>query len=53
MALHEEQWRRTLEGELWLLECAREEAEEISAISGSLLLPAGTDAFLKRHGQDG
>ena len=53
MALHEEQERRALEGELWVLEQAWKEAEEIAAISDSLLLPAGTDAFLKRHGQDG
>ena len=41
MALHEEQERRALEGELWLLERAWEEAEEIAAISDDLLLPAG------------
>ena len=53
MALHEEQERRALEGELWVLEQAWREAEEIAAISDGLLLPAGTDAFFKRHGQDG
>ena len=53
MALHEEQERRALEGQLWILEQAWKEAEEIAAISDSLLLPAGTDDFLKRHGQDG
>ena len=53
MALHEEQERRALEGELWILEQAWKEAEEIAAISDSLVLPAGTDAFLERHGQDG
>jgi hypothetical protein len=49
MALHEEEERRALEGELWLLEQAWEEAEEIAAISDNLLLPEGTDAFLERH----
>ena len=49
MALHEEQERRALEGELWLLERAWREAEEIAAISDNLLLPAGTDEFFDRH----
>ncbi len=49
MALHEEQERRALEGELWRLERAWEEAEEIAAISDSLLLPAGAQDFLDRH----
>lgn len=49
MALHEEQERRALEGELWRLERAWEEAEEIAAISDSLLLPAGADDFVARH----
>ncbi len=49
MALHEEQERRALEGELWRLERAWEEAEEIAAISDDLLLPEGTDAFVERH----
>ncbi len=52
MALHEEQERRALEGELWLLERAWEEAEEIAAISDSLLLPTGTDTFFERRDQD-
>ncbi len=50
MALHEERERRALEGELWVLEQAWKEAEEIAAISDNLLLPAGTDEFFKRHG---
>ena len=50
MALHEEQERRALEGELWILEQAWKEAEEIAAISDDLLLPAGTDAFFDRYG---
>ena len=51
MALHEEQERRALEGELWILEHAWKEAEEIAAIADSLLLPARTGAFFDRHGQ--
>jgi len=53
MALHEEQERRALDGELWRLERAWEEAEEIAAISDSLLLPAGTADFIERHRVDG
>ena len=53
MALHEEQERRALEGELWILEQAWKEAEEIAAISDNLLLPAGTGAFFERHGREG
>lgn len=49
MALHEEQERRALEGELWRLERRWEEAEEIAAIADDLLLPSGTDDFLQRH----
>ncbi|MCY4399168.1 MAG: hypothetical protein OXE96_07520 [Gemmatimonadetes bacterium] len=51
MALHEEQERRALEGELWLLEQAWREAEEIAAISDDLLLPEGTDDFIREHGR--
>lgn len=50
MALHEEQERRALEGELWVLEQAWREAEEIAAIADRLLLPAGTDAFFEKYG---
>ncbi len=53
MSLHEEQERRALEGELWILEQAWKEAEEIAAIADNLLLPAGTDEFFDRHGEDG
>jgi len=53
MSLHEEQERRALEGELWILEQAWKEAEEIAAISDSLLLPAGTEAFFDRYGREG
>ncbi len=51
MALHEERERRALEGELWVLEQAWKEAEEIAGIADSLLLPAGTDEFFERHGR--
>jgi len=51
MALHEEDERRALEGELWRLEQAWKEAEEIAGISDSLLLPEGVDDFVKEHGQ--
>ncbi len=52
MALHEEEERMALEGELWRLERAWEEAEEIAAISDDLLLPEGTEEFLERHRRD-
>ena len=53
MALHEEQERRALEGELWRLERAWEEAEEIAAIADNLLLPTGTHDFIEKHREDG
>lgn len=49
MALHEEQERRALEGELWLLEQAWKEAEEIADISDNLLLPKEVDDFIDKH----
>lgn len=49
MALHEEQERRALEGELWRLERAWEEAEEIAAIADNLLLPEGSEEFVEKH----
>ena len=49
MALHEEQERRALQGELWELEVAWREAEEIAEISDNLLLPEGTDDFIEEH----
>ncbi len=52
MALHEEQERRALEGELWRLERAWEEAEEIAAISDNLLLPEGVEEFVAEHESD-
>ena len=49
MALHEEQERRALEGELWLLEEAWKEAEEIAAISDALLVPKAADDFVRKY----
>ena len=48
MALHEDQERRALEGELTELEAAWKEAEEIGAIADSLLLPPSIDAAIAR-----
>jgi hypothetical protein len=52
MALHEEQERRALEGELWRLERAWEEAEEIAAIADDLLLPEEAEEFIETHRAD-
>ncbi len=49
MALHEERERRALEGELWLLERAWLEAEEIADISDKLLLPEETEEFMREN----
>jgi hypothetical protein len=49
MAVHEEQERRALEGELWLLEAAWREAEEIAGISDDLFVPEETETFIKEH----
>ncbi len=49
MALHEEQERRALEGELKALELAWQAAEEIAGIADDLLLSEETRAFLSRH----
>lgn len=51
MSLHEEQERRALEGELWILEQAWKEAEEIAAIADNLFLPARTNEFFDRYGK--
>lgn len=48
MALHEEQERRALEGELAELEAAWREAEEIGAIADSLLLPEWVEDAIGR-----
>ena len=50
MALHEEQERRALEGELWVLEQAWREAEEIAGIADNLFLPEGAEGFIRKHG---
>ena len=50
MALHEEQERRALEGELRMLEQAWKEAEEIAEISDNLFLPEGAGEFIRGHG---
>ena len=49
MALHEEQERKALEGELRELEVAWREAEEIAEISDNLLLPEGAHEFIEAH----
>ena len=46
MALQEEDERRALEGELWRLERAWREAEEIAGISDDLLLPTEVAEFV-------
>jgi hypothetical protein len=48
MAAHEESERRALEGELYLLEEAWREAEEVAAIADDMFLPASFDADLAR-----
>lgn len=48
MALHEEQERRALEGELASLELAWRQAEEVAAIADELLVPEGTAARIER-----
>ena len=53
MALHEAQERRALEGELWRLERAWKEAEEIAAISDNLLLPKGVEEFVESQKREG
>ena len=49
MALHEEQERRALEGELRNLEHQWQAAAERAAIADDLLLPEGTDEFLEKN----
>ena len=48
MAAHEESERRALEGELYLLEEAWQQAEEIAAIADDMFLPPSIDAELAR-----
>jgi hypothetical protein len=49
MAAHEESERRALEGELYLLEEAWRDAEEVAAIADDMFLPASIDADLARR----
>ena len=51
MALNEERERRALEGELWRLERAWREAEEIAAIADNLLPPKRAAEPVARHGE--
>lgn len=53
MALHEEDERRAMEGELWRLERAWEQAEEIAAISDDLFLPDDVDEKLEELRREG
>ena len=48
MAAHEETERRALEGELYLLEEAWQQAEEIAAIADDMFLPQSIDAEFAR-----
>ncbi len=48
MAAHEDTERRALEGELYLLEEAWQQAEEIAAIADDMFLPQSVDADLAR-----
>ena len=49
MALHEEQERRALEGELSALEQAWRDAEEIAKIADNLLVPESDEEWLRRE----
>jgi len=49
MAAHEDTEQRAMEGELYLLEHAWREAEEIAAIADRLLLPPAIEEFIARH----
>jgi hypothetical protein len=48
MAVHEEQERRALEGELAELERAWQSAEEIASIADNLLIPSSVETLLAR-----
>ena len=52
MAVHEEDERRALEGELWRLEQAWRDAEEIAAIADNLLLPKRAAQLVAGHRAD-
>ena len=49
MALHEEQERRALAGELLELEAAWRQAEEIANIADNLLVPDEAEQFIAKH----
>ncbi|MEJ2236834.1 MAG: hypothetical protein P8X82_00920 [Gemmatimonadales bacterium] len=49
MAVHEEQERRALAGELLTLETAWREAEEIAKIADDMFVPKETEEFIERH----
>ncbi len=49
MALHEEQERRALQGELLALEQAWREAEDIAKIADNLLVPKSDEEWLRKH----
>lgn len=49
MAAHEETERRAFEGELYLLEEAWREAEEVAAIADRLLIPESVEAWIRRQ----
>jgi hypothetical protein len=51
MALHEEQERRALAGELLELEAAWRQAEEIASIADNLLVPDEAEQFIAQHGE--
>jgi hypothetical protein len=53
MAVHEEQERRALAGELVTLEAAWRQAEEIAGIADDLLTPREFDDFIARHREGG
>jgi hypothetical protein len=48
MSLHEEDERRALEGELYLLEDRWREAEEVAAIADDMFVPTGVSAMLRK-----
>jgi hypothetical protein len=49
MALHEEQERRALEGELKVLEAAWRNAEEIAQIADNLLVPESAEEWIRKQ----
>lgn len=49
MAAHEETERRAFEGELYLLEEAWREAEEVAAIADRLLIPESVEDWIRRQ----